>query len=377
MLNNRELTNKFFTFNILLICWFFILGFIGILNHELWQDEIQAWIIVRDSSSIADLLKNLKYEDHTALWYLCLRFSNGFTYNPFIMQVFHLALATISIAIFVAFSPFSKLQKILFTFNYFPFYKYNILSKNYKLGALLIFSFCALFYSCRKSYFPLAIILALLAHTNIFGLILTIVLQLTLLLEIFMNTNAYFNNKKWDFIASLSIVIIGILGVIIQLRPPVSGVQGNLIAPDTTTWQTIFAQVSDLNRLMELISNVWQAYFSIYQFSPLIESITLILLSIILFSITFRNLNKQPAIKFLYLVISALFVIVIALDRSNKFIILEAINTPALLGSLVSFAILFFFGLWFIKQPVILFLYISGILSIFLFTYSIEKEIAE
>ena len=369
MLNNRKLTNISFIFTSLLIFSFFVLGFIGILNHELWQDEMQAWMIARDSSSITELFKNLKYEGHTALWYLCLRFLNSFTHNPLAMQFFHLILATINIAIFVVFSPFNKLQKLLFTFGYFPFYEYNIISRNYNLGVLLFFSFCALFPFRRKSYFPLAIILALLAHTNIFSLIIAIVLQLTLLLEIIIVPNSI-SLKRRD-IAGFIIVAIGIIGAIVQLRPPTSGVQGNLIAPDTTVWQTIFAQISDINRLIELISNVWKAYFPIYQFSSLTESIILIVLSIILFSVTFKNLIERPTIKFLYLSITILFVIILAFDKSNRFLILEVINTPALLGSLVSLAILFFLGSWFIQQPVILFLYISGTLGIFLFTYPI------
>ena len=367
MLNNRESTDKLFSFTNILICSFFIFGFIGILNHELWQDEMQAWMIAKDSSSIANLLENLKYEGHPALWYLCLQFLNRFTHNPFIMQVFHLILATISIGIFAIFSPFNQLQKVLFTFGYFPFYEYNILSRNYNLGVLLLFSFCV-FFSRRKSYLPLAIILALLAHTNIFGLILAIVLQLTLLLETFINPNSI-SLKRWD-IASFLIVIISIIGAIIQLRPPSSGVQGNLIDPDTTVWQTIFAQISDLNRLMELISNVWKAYFPIYQFYPL-ENITLILLSIIGFSLILKTLIKRPVLRYLYLAISVFFIIILIFDKTNNFVILEAVNTPALLGSLVSLAILFFFGSWFIQQPVILFLYVSGSLGIFLFTYLI------
>ena len=401
MINNRCFsTDKFFTFTNILVASFFILGFIGIINHELWQDEMQAWMIAKDSSSIADLLKNLKYEGHTALWYLCLQLINRLTHNPLAMQIFHLIIATINVAIFVTLSPFNRLQKLLFTFGYFPFYEYSILSRNYNLGVLLIFSFCALFYFRRKSFLngrsladdghltilrkhqnpcpqpstgshsflPLAIILALLAHTNIFGLILAIVLQLTLLLEIFLVPNSIL--ERWD-IASFLIVVISIIGAIIQLRPPTSGVQGNLIASDTTVWQTIFAQVSDLNRLMELISNVWKAYFPIHQFSYLTESITLIVLSIILFSIILSNSIERSAVKFLYLIITILLVIVLALGKSNQFPILEAINTPALLGSLVSLAILFFIGSWFVRQPAIFFLYSTGSLGIFLFTYLI------
>ncbi len=34
---------------------FVSLALIGILNHEMWRDELQAWLIARDSLSISDL----------------------------------------------------------------------------------------------------------------------------------------------------------------------------------------------------------------------------------------------------------------------------------------------------------------------------------
>ena len=367
MLDYPKLTNRQFVFNNILVCSFFILGFIGIINHELWQDEMQAWMIATDSTSIPDLFKNLKYEGHTALWYLCLRFLNLFADNPFIMQAFHLIIATINIGTFVLFSPFNKLQKVLFTFGYFPFYEYNILSRNYNLGVLFIFCFCALFSTRKTNYIPLSVIVALLAHTNIFGLIIAIALQLTLLLETFVEPNLSF--KRWDFIAGFVIVVSSIVAAIIQLRPPTTGVQGNLIAPDTTVWQTIFAQISDLNRLMELISNVWKAYFPIYQFSSSLETVVLISLSIALSAIAFRILIERAAIRFLSIAVSVVLIFILALEPSN--LPLEVVNMPALLGSLVSFVILFWFGLLFVRQPIILFLYIAGTLGIFLFTYFI------
>jgi hypothetical protein len=38
----------------------------------MWLDELQAWLIARDSSSVIDLFKNLKYEGHPGLWHICL-----------------------------------------------------------------------------------------------------------------------------------------------------------------------------------------------------------------------------------------------------------------------------------------------------------------
>ncbi len=100
------------SFTNLLILIFFSLGLIGILNHAMWRDELNVWLIARDSDSIGELFRNIKYEGHPGLWYLCLYVLNQFTHNPVSMQIFHLLLATGFVYIFVRFSQFTTLQKI-------------------------------------------------------------------------------------------------------------------------------------------------------------------------------------------------------------------------------------------------------------------------
>ena len=34
---------------------FLIFGFLGMINHEMWGDELQAWLIAKDSLSVFDL----------------------------------------------------------------------------------------------------------------------------------------------------------------------------------------------------------------------------------------------------------------------------------------------------------------------------------
>src|SRR4028118_1736800 len=148
--------NKFVLFFSLI---FFFLGLIAILNHSMWRDELNVWLITRDSHSVEELFYNIKYEGHPALWYLCLYLLNQFSSNPVTMQIFHLLISTGLIYIFIRFSPFSKLQKVLFAFGYLPFYEYLVISRNYALGILLIFAFCTLFPTRKKSYLSLSLIL--------------------------------------------------------------------------------------------------------------------------------------------------------------------------------------------------------------------------
>jgi hypothetical protein len=210
------------TFIGLLVLVFFCLSLVGIVNHEMWLDELQAWLIARDSSSVIDLFKNLKYEGHPGLWHICLYLISRFTYSPISMQLFHLMIATGVIYVFIKFSPFTRLQKVLFAFGYFPFYEYSIISRNYALGVLFIFLFCALFKTTSKSYIFLACILGLLANTNIYGLIVAIVLGLALILEciLFQDNIKLFRSRKWDLIISGLIALFGILISIIQIIPP-------------------------------------------------------------------------------------------------------------------------------------------------------------
>lgn len=51
---------------------YFLVGLFAAFHHEMWRDEIQAWLLARDSTGVFDLLRHMKYEGHPALWHLLL-----------------------------------------------------------------------------------------------------------------------------------------------------------------------------------------------------------------------------------------------------------------------------------------------------------------
>jgi len=167
-----------------LIVLFFGLGLLGILNHEIWRDEAQAWLIARDSTSLIDLYKNTRYEGHPLLWHACLFLITRWTHNPLAMQGFHLLLAVGSVVLIVKKSPFSIIQKGLLSFSYLLFYEYSVISRNYAIGIFLIFLFCA-FYARRKpAYWLLSLVLALIANTNAFGFLISFTLASVMLFRL-------------------------------------------------------------------------------------------------------------------------------------------------------------------------------------------------
>jgi hypothetical protein len=247
------------------------LAFSAILawHHEMWQDEMQAWLIARDSSSLIQLLKNLKYEGHPGLWHLCLYVLKFITRSPIIMQVFHLMIAGATVYTFSRFSPFTKLQKALFAFGYLSFYEYAIICRNYAIGVFLLFLFCALFPKWRERPLLAGFILLLLAHTSVHALIVTISIGLALVLNCLLirrenlttekrrevkRVTYYLNRAKIGI--GFSLILLGSITSAILMKPP----------PDSgfaVGWKTDFA----LDHLLNVIRVIPNAFFPIPQFT--------------------------------------------------------------------------------------------------------------
>jgi hypothetical protein len=67
----RKLTiGKFVIISIYVIYFLVSLG--TLMEHVLWRDEAQAWLIARASNSLPELVSNLRYEGHPILWYLVI-----------------------------------------------------------------------------------------------------------------------------------------------------------------------------------------------------------------------------------------------------------------------------------------------------------------
>ena len=74
-------------------------------HHEMWRDEIQAWLLARDSLSPLELLHNIRYEGHPGLWHLILWPIAQCTGNPIGMQVAHVLIAGASALILLRRAP--------------------------------------------------------------------------------------------------------------------------------------------------------------------------------------------------------------------------------------------------------------------------------
>ena len=152
-------------------------------HHEIWRDEAAAWLVAKASRSLDDLALRIRFTGHPALWYWCLFLLTRFTHAPQAMQVVHLLIAAAAVFLFARSAPFPRTVRVLFAFSYFPFYEYGVICRNYALGMLLLFAFCAVFPRRDRSLLGPAAVLVLLAQTHLLMFILAFILAFLLAAE--------------------------------------------------------------------------------------------------------------------------------------------------------------------------------------------------
>ena len=160
-----------------------LLGFIVILHHEMWRDELQAWRIATSSTSFKELFANSRHEGHPAIWYIALYGLSRWSDHPLVMQLFHLAIGTASIFVLCCYSPFRKWQRICLSFGYFMFFEYYVISRNYALGVLALWSFCAIRTHYPNEVLLSVVMLGVLANTSAFGAVIAVGLGMWVLFE--------------------------------------------------------------------------------------------------------------------------------------------------------------------------------------------------
>jgi hypothetical protein len=257
----KQVSPKALTFPIVVASAFLLLGLVGILTHEMWRDELQAWLITRDSGTLLELVRNMRYDGHPPLWYLLLYPVTRFTVNPVAMQFLNLGIATATAYIFARYAPFTKLQRVLFCFGYFPLYEYGIISRNYALGIFFIFCFCVVASRARraKSYFLLALFLSALANTSAYGLMIALAFGLMLLFEVLSTGGALrvFKAGLFEIVVSILLFGVAVSLSVLQMLPPEDS--GNYV-----NWH-LYGNSLEVEMMLAI---VWRAFVPLPQHVP-------------------------------------------------------------------------------------------------------------
>lgn len=141
-------------------------------RHEPWGDEVRALTLATEVHHWWQLPEALRNEGHPVLWYLILRSLHGLWASTVILKVASVAVAFLSVCLLFWRAPFPLWWKTLFAFSFLPFYEYSVMARNYGITMLLAFAFAAAYPLRKRQPYFLALLLVLLANSNVHSLAL-------------------------------------------------------------------------------------------------------------------------------------------------------------------------------------------------------------
>jgi hypothetical protein len=124
-------------------CWVLVVA-VALSRHEPWRDELQAWMLARDSRTLAELARNARYEGHPLLWHALLFAASRVSRSVTAMQAVHLGVGAAGTYLLARFGSFTRVQRALLAFGYFGVFEYAVVARGYVIGQTLLWAACAL-----------------------------------------------------------------------------------------------------------------------------------------------------------------------------------------------------------------------------------------
>lgn len=204
--------NKSKIFIIVVMILFITLTTIGVLHHEPWFDEAQAWLIAQDLG-IGELLKYMKYEGHLFMWFLALMPSAKLhlTY-PLPMLFTNVIFAWGAVYILLKKSPFHPILKVLITFSLPIAYQYAVIARPYAMGVMFLFALAALYKDKLERPILYSILITLCANTSSMALCGAFAFGVIFLFDYIKSKKEFWKTKEFYTIFSIATFCVAILG---------------------------------------------------------------------------------------------------------------------------------------------------------------------
>ena len=198
-----------------------LLGF-AIFHHQMWSDELQAFLIARDSGSIAELFKNLRYEGHPALWYLLLMIPSHISWNPAGMQILNYLLALTEAWLILSVRELKLIVRILLIFSFTLFYTDGTLARSYMLAVLLLTAAVLSYSPKHKVNYLTILFLALAIQTHFFAIPIAILFAVWLFFSELGSDlgNGFKRFRGFEVICATIILLVSTFLAYLTIRPP-------------------------------------------------------------------------------------------------------------------------------------------------------------
>ena len=193
----------------------------AVAQHAYWADEVQAWLIAKDSSLWDMFAHVMRYEGNPGLWHLLLWVPAHLGAPMFTMSVVTAVIAFAGVALLVYRSPFPAWARALLPFTYFVFFQYAVIARPYCLLPLATCAIALTWGSRMTRPYRLAAALSLLSFIAVDGLLVAAAL---VAVHAFDVRRAWFSMNKAErtrqLRAALFMVLVAAVIVAIVWPPP-------------------------------------------------------------------------------------------------------------------------------------------------------------
>lgn len=193
-----------------------LLTLLGALNHEVWLDEAQAWVILRDAP-LAEIPQILKVEGHPYLWYMILYpfVKLGFPVDYVSLISWAFMAGGAWVLLFKVELPLSLKAVMLFSSGFLFFN--SVILRVYCLIPPILFLILWIYPKRRKHAVLYGFLIALLTNTHIFICGMVAVLGILMIWELFSEWKTSPKKENIRKLVGLCIAGAGVLALIIPL----------------------------------------------------------------------------------------------------------------------------------------------------------------
>jgi hypothetical protein len=273
---------------------FVALGLALALSHEPWRDEIEAWLIARNSSSIGALIHNSRGEGHPLLWYLFLWAASRASRAIVVMQLLHLAIAAAAAACVLWRAPFRRWQRAALIFGYFPLYEYSAIARNYALGMLLLFLFCILAVRSPRPYIRLVVIVILMGSTSVYGLVVGAAVAAGVVIDEYVGWRWHHGRIEWRRAATALAVAVGGLALVVAQYIPALSSPGATGFTHVVREDRVRGAIAPFAGLLP-IPNVETRFWGTNILDGLVDGTARVLIGLVLLALLAWCLRDRPA----------------------------------------------------------------------------------
>ena len=199
---------------------FFVVNAFFAFRHVMWRDEWMPINVARFASGTAEWFAEIRYIGRWAFFGLIwlIEQCGG---HPWLFKLVIVAISTLGVFVVCRWSPFTRTQKALFAFGYYPLYEYGTILRDYSIVWTATVICCALLASTRRRPLAFGVALAVLFQTNPFGLGLASAIGLTYVFDLWRSGELRAGGwRRPDLVAGGAIAATSFAVAFVTMRPP-------------------------------------------------------------------------------------------------------------------------------------------------------------